>query len=84
MAMATNILKVIYKLWDNEFVLKGTLSELSLLKRHPSEKIFGVQLAGGYPDSLSKVVQIIKENFETDFIDLNLVNDILDKLFKIY
>ncbi|KAL7080045.1 hypothetical protein ACQ4LE_000575 [Meloidogyne hapla] len=53
-------------------ILKGQPSELSLLKRHPSEKFFGIQLAGGYPDSLGKAVELIKDNFDVDFIDLNL------------
>ncbi|KAL3121799.1 hypothetical protein niasHT_002027 [Heterodera trifolii] len=53
-------------------LLQGLPSELSLMKRHPSEKIFGVQLAGGYPDSLGKAVQLITDNFNVDFIDLNL------------
>ncbi|KAI6239617.1 TRNA-dihydrouridine(47) synthase [NAD(P)(+)] [Aphelenchoides fujianensis] len=34
--------------------------------------IFGVQLAGGYPDTLTKAAQAITENFEVDFVDLNL------------
>jgi tRNA-dihydrouridine synthase 3 len=54
--------------------IQGNPSELSLLKRHPSEKLFGIQLAGGYPDSLSKAVSLIRDNFQVDFIDLNLVS----------
>ncbi|CAK5088951.1 unnamed protein product [Meloidogyne enterolobii] len=45
-------------------ILKGQPSELSLLKRHPSEKLFGIQLAGGYPDTLGKAVELIKDNFD--------------------
>lgn len=60
MAVATNFLKT------------SGPSEWPLLKRHPSEKIFGVQLAGGYPDTLSRTAQIIKEHMDVDFIDLNL------------
>jgi tRNA-dihydrouridine synthase 3 len=60
MAVATNFLK------------STGANEWPLLKRHPSEKIFGVQLAGGYADTLSKTAQIIKENIEVDFVDLNL------------
>uniref|UniRef100_A0A0J9Y6I5 tRNA-dihydrouridine(47) synthase [NAD(P)(+)] n=2 Tax=Brugia malayi TaxID=6279 RepID=A0A0J9Y6I5_BRUMA len=51
--------------------LNGTSSEWSLLKRHPNEKYFGVQLAGGYPDSMSRAAQIIAENEQIDFIDIN-------------
>lgn len=37
----------------------GTPSEYSLVKRHPSEKLFGVQLAGGFADTMSKAAQIL-------------------------
>jgi len=53
-------------------ILQGSQSELSLLRRHPSEKIFGVQLAGGYPDTLAKATQIVVDECQVDFIDLNL------------
>ncbi|VDK17279.1 unnamed protein product [Anisakis simplex] len=65
-------------------LLSGTASEWSLLKRHPSEKIFGVQLAGGFADTMCRASQIISENmecgktsmadahiFKVDFIDIN-------------
>ncbi|EJW80891.1 dihydrouridine synthase domain-containing protein [Wuchereria bancrofti] len=51
--------------------LNGTSSEWSLLKRHPNEKYFGIQLAGGYPDSMCRAAQIIAENEQIDFIDIN-------------
>lgn len=59
MALATNL-------------LSGIPSEWSLVKRHPSEKIFGVQLAGGYPDTMSKAAQMLVDHMEVDFIDINL------------
>uniref|UniRef100_A0A9J2PXF8 tRNA-dihydrouridine(47) synthase [NAD(P)(+)] n=2 Tax=Ascaris TaxID=6251 RepID=A0A9J2PXF8_ASCLU len=52
-------------------LLSGSPSEWSLLKRHQSEKIFGVQLAGGFPDTMSRAAQIISENMDVDFIDVN-------------
>lgn len=58
MAMSTNL-------------LTGQASEWALLKKHESETIFGVQLAGAYPDSFTKACQIIKENFSVDFVDIN-------------
>jgi tRNA-dihydrouridine synthase 3 len=45
MAMAQNI--------DN-----GQSSEWALLRRHASEDIFGVQLAGGQPDQMSRVARV--------------------------
>ncbi|PAV90971.1 hypothetical protein WR25_19918 [Diploscapter pachys] len=62
-------------------LLAGNASEYSLIKRHPSEKIFGVQLAGGYPDAMTMAAELIADNFEVDFIDINcgcpidLIND---------
>ncbi|CAD5229917.1 unnamed protein product [Bursaphelenchus okinawaensis] len=53
-------------------LLQGNPSEWSLIKRHPSEKIFGVQLAGGFPDTMAKAAQILTENMQLDFIDINL------------
>ena len=35
-------------------IISGSKSELALIKRHHSEDIFGVQLAGCYADTLSK------------------------------
>lgn len=52
-------------------LLMGQASEWALIKRHESEDLFGVQLAGAYPDTLTKACQIIKENFKVDFVDIN-------------
>uniref|UniRef100_A0A7E4UQF9 tRNA-dihydrouridine(47) synthase [NAD(P)(+)] n=1 Tax=Panagrellus redivivus TaxID=6233 RepID=A0A7E4UQF9_PANRE len=53
-------------------ILQGAPSEWSLLKRHHTEKIFGIQLAGGYPDALTRAAQIVVDELEADFIDINL------------
>ncbi|WKY07894.1 hypothetical protein Q1695_007410 [Nippostrongylus brasiliensis] len=53
-------------------LLSGTPSEYSLVKRHPSEKIFGVQLAGGFPDTMTKAAQILVDEMKIDFIDVNM------------
>eukprot|EP00948_MAST-09A_sp_MAST-9A-sp1_P001600 g1600.t1 len=55
-------------------LLQGKQSEWALLKRHSSEKIFGVQLAGAYGDQMKKVATAIIKEFGpqgVDFIDVN-------------
>eukprot|EP00921_Rhytidocystis_pertsovi_P014636 GHVQ01023606.1.p1 GENE.GHVQ01023606.1~~GHVQ01023606.1.p1 ORF type:complete len:784 (-),score=96.81 GHVQ01023606.1:640-2991(-) len=40
-------------------ILLGRSSELALLKRHVSEKCFGIQLAGGWPNELVKCTELL-------------------------
>ncbi|XP_065683813.1 tRNA-dihydrouridine(47) synthase [NAD(P)(+)]-like isoform X2 [Hydra vulgaris] len=68
MAMATNL-------------LQGHQSEWALVKRHSSEDIFGVQLCGGYPDSMAKAVEMLNKECQIDFIDINMGCPI-DLVFK--
>ena len=58
MAMSTNL-------------LTGQASEWALLKRHESEDLFGIQLAGAYPDTMARTCQLLKENLKVDFVDIN-------------
>eukprot|EP00210_Caulerpa_lentillifera_P000196 g191.t1 len=59
MALATNL-------------LQGQQTEWALVKRHPSESLFGVQLCGGYADALCRTAQLIEDTCQVDFIDVNL------------
>lgn len=52
-------------------LLQGQMSEFALLRRHPSETIFGVQLCGSFVDTMTRTVQLLEENFDYDFVDLN-------------
>lgn len=52
-------------------LLQGQASEWALLKRHESEDLFGVQICGGWADTLTRCSQLINENVELDFLDLN-------------
>ena len=52
-------------------LLRGQLSEFVLLRRHPTETIFSVQLCGSFVDIMTRTVQMLEENFACDFIDIN-------------
>jgi len=59
MAVATNL-------------LDGRTSEWALLKRHPDEDVFGVQIAAGFPDQFTRVCEVLEAHTTVDFVDLNL------------
>jgi tRNA-dihydrouridine synthase 3 len=59
MAMATNL-------------LKAQQSEWALLRRHESEDVFGVQLAGAYGDQMARVCELLARETDVDFIDINM------------
>ncbi|CAE7536411.1 unnamed protein product [Symbiodinium microadriaticum] len=52
-------------------IQSGQSSEWALLRRHSSEDLFGVQLAGGHADYMGRTAKIIENETQTDFIDLN-------------
>ena len=53
-------------------LLEGKPSEWALLKRHPDEDVFGVQIAAAHPDQFTRVSELIELFAEPDFVDLNL------------
>lgn len=58
MAMCTNL-------------LQGQSSEWALLKRHESEDVFGVQLEGSFPDTMTRCAELLNNNIDVDFVDIN-------------
>lgn len=62
-------------------LVTASYSEWALTKRHSSEDVFGVQLEGNNPKILAYAAQLMKENAEVDFVDLNLGCPI-DLIFK--
>ena len=53
-------------------LLQGNASEWALLKRHPCEDMYGVQLAGNQAQTMGRVAQLINEHCVVDFVDINM------------
>ncbi|KAJ2388224.1 tRNA-dihydrouridine(47) synthase [NAD(P)(+)]-like protein [Coemansia sp. RSA 2611] len=53
-------------------LLQGHQSEWALVRRHRSEDVFGVQLAGNNASVLGRAAELISRECEVDFIDLNM------------
>ncbi|CAF3086271.1 unnamed protein product [Rotaria sp. Silwood2] len=63
-------------------LLQRQLSEFALLSCHPTETIFDIQLCcGSFFDTMTQTIQILKENFDYDFIDKNCAYPI-DLVYK--
>ena len=52
-------------------ILKGQKSEWTLMKRHVSEDIFGVQICGAKVDHVVRCAEVIGNELDVDFVDLN-------------
>ncbi|XP_019412634.1 PREDICTED: tRNA-dihydrouridine(47) synthase [NAD(P)(+)]-like [Crocodylus porosus] len=53
-------------------LLQGQSSEWALLKRHCTEDLFGVQLEGAFPDTMTRCAELLNQNIEVDFVDINV------------
>lgn len=53
-------------------LMKYQSSEWALLRRHPCEKVFGVQLATGCIEDAGYVSELIRRELKVDFVDLNV------------
>ncbi|KAG2464777.1 DUS3L synthase, partial [Polypterus senegalus] len=53
-------------------LLQGQSSEWALLKRHQSEDLFGVQLEGAFPDTMTKCAELLNQTIDVDFVDINV------------
>ncbi|KAF8756123.1 tRNA-dihydrouridine(47) synthase [Rhizoctonia solani] len=74
----------------SQSLLQGANSEWSLVRRHPSEKIFGVQIAGSKIPQLVRAAELLANEFgpksgreraQIDFVDVNCGCPI-DMVFK--
>ncbi|XP_031566766.1 tRNA-dihydrouridine(47) synthase [NAD(P)(+)]-like [Actinia tenebrosa] len=52
-------------------LLQGQQSEWALLKRHHTEDIFGVQVCGSFPDTMTKCAELLQKEVSLDFVDIN-------------
>ncbi|XP_018336650.1 tRNA-dihydrouridine(47) synthase [NAD(P)(+)]-like [Agrilus planipennis] len=53
-------------------LLQGSPNEWALVKRHPAEDLFGVQLCTNNPYLIAKCALLLEQNISVDFVDLNL------------
>ncbi|XP_039431027.1 tRNA-dihydrouridine(47) synthase [NAD(P)(+)]-like [Culex pipiens pallens] len=53
-------------------IINGMMQEWALTKRHPSEDLFGVQICGYSGKLAAYASQLIAENADVDFVDINL------------
>jgi len=59
-------------------LVTGAAEEWALVRRHKSEKMFGVQVAGGYPNRMVPTAEMLAKEIGggVDFVDVNLVSGI--------
>jgi tRNA-dihydrouridine synthase 3 len=53
-------------------LLRAQQSEWALLRRHASEDVFGVQIAGAHGDQMARVCELLARETDVDFIDINM------------
>lgn len=64
-----------------ESILRGEAEEQHLLRKHRTEEIYGVQITSGNQDVMVKCAQLIEDEVDCDFIDINAACP-LDQLHK--
>lgn len=52
-------------------LVMGQASEWARIRRHPSEDCFGIQVAGGQPEHMTKIAKLLENETSSDFVDLN-------------
>lgn len=66
-----NSLCILQYLISLPYLSTGQSSEWALLRRHSSEDVFGVQIAGNQANHLATVARMLERETDTDFVDLN-------------
>ncbi|XP_059474686.1 tRNA-dihydrouridine(47) synthase [NAD(P)(+)]-like [Neocloeon triangulifer] len=53
-------------------ILQGLPQEWALVRRHESEDLFGAQVCGNNPLVMAKCAQVLAEQTDLDFVDINM------------
>lgn len=53
-------------------IVNGSMAEWALTRRHESEDVFGVQICGNNSKLVTYASQLVSEQIDVDFIDLNI------------
>lgn len=68
------VFKYFFVLWEilttGNLVMNGNTNEWSLVRRHPSEKLFGIQVCGSRPQTLVPTAEIIAKSCDIDFLGM--------------
>lgn len=61
------------------FIIPFQASEWALLRRHPCEDIYGIQIAGNHQDLVGKLSNVLEHETASDFVVCNyLLQDCFD------
>ena len=52
-------------------IVEGNSGEWALFRRHKSEDVFGIQIAGAFADNVAKCGELFERECRADFFDLN-------------
>lgn len=52
-------------------LINGQASEWALLRRHSSEDVFGVQIAGSNPGLMRDICKVLDNEISSDYVDIN-------------
>lgn len=53
-------------------LLQGQAAEWALMRKHHSEDFFGVQVCGCSPPQMARVAQLLEQQIDCDFVDINM------------
>ena len=52
-------------------IIEGNSGEWALFRRHKTEDMFGIQIAGAFADNVARCAEIFERECQADFFDLN-------------